>query len=94
MLHFILGRCQRPGPGDSQHLQRASSVPHLLADIRHHGRPDVCRKILQGELSLPLKYCLHTWRHVSLDKAFDILVKEALLRLVALAFGFKKLDAD
>ena len=48
LLH-VTGCCQRPGPGDSQHLQRAPGVPHLLADIRHHGRPDVRRKILQGE---------------------------------------------
>ena len=91
VLHFILGRCQRLGPGDSQHLQRASSVPHLLADLRHHGRADVCGKILQGESAFGLLLSHLAW---TVDKGVDLLGDEVLFRLPALAFGFQKLDAN
>ena len=50
-LLCLSGRGQRPGSGDPQHLQRAPGLPHLLAHLRHHGRPDVCGQVLQGESS-------------------------------------------
>jgi hypothetical protein len=47
-LHVCLGGGERVGAGHPLHLQRAACVPHILAHIRHHGSPALCRQILQG----------------------------------------------
>ena len=53
ILHYLtllfLGCCQRIGSSHSQYIQRAFSVPHILADICNHGCANVCWKILQGD---------------------------------------------
>ncbi len=46
---MLLGRRQCPRPSHPLHLQRVARLPHLLAHLRHHGGPNVCRKVLQGE---------------------------------------------
>ena len=58
ILHYLTllfsGCCQRFGSSHSQYIQRAFSVPHILADICHYGSANVCRKILQGDYILQL----------------------------------------
>ena len=48
-LSSTSGRCERAHTGHTQHLQRAVSVPHLLAHLRHHGRAAIQRPLPQGE---------------------------------------------
>ena len=68
ILHYLTllfsGCCQRFGSSHSQYIQRAFSVPHILADICHHGSANVCRKILQGDYILQLLQPPHSFETI------------------------------
>lgn len=44
----IVGGGECFSASDTFHLQRASRVSYLLADLCHHGSPALCGQILQG----------------------------------------------
>ena len=47
--HFhslVLGGCQCACSSHSQYFQCVACVSHLLAYLRHHGSPNVCREVL------------------------------------------------
>lgn len=44
-----VGGGERLGASHPLYLQRAPRLPDLLAHLRHHGSPTLCRQILQGE---------------------------------------------
>ena len=56
--YIFLGRCECARPSHSQHFQRAPRVPHLLAHLRNHGRPNVRGKVLQGKISIIDDFCI------------------------------------
>ena len=49
-----VGGGERVGAGHPLHLQRVAGLSHLLAHLRHHGGPALCRQILQG---IPTEAC-------------------------------------
>jgi len=56
-LLLCVGGGERPSAGYPLHLQRAAGLPHLLAHLRHHGGPALCREILQGSREYLTAFC-------------------------------------
>lgn len=54
-----VGGGERLGASHPLHLQRAPRLPDLLAHLRHHGSPTLCRQILQGESNHNWSTSLH-----------------------------------
>ena len=81
-----LGCRQRPGASHSKYLQRPPSVPHFLAHFRHHGRADVCWKVLQGKTmrknfkATPLYYSNNFFFHIYLYYILTVSPRRYLFR--------------